>query len=88
MACENRRSGYQWIQCTCIDNICSKLSVKIELTLKVPEKAVSFSVKEHITTTFETDNENTETWESNSTDYIESLSDTDGEHWSSSDESL
>ena len=78
MACENRRSGYQFIQCTCIDSICSKLSVKMELTLKVLEKVVSFFVEEHITTTFETDNENTETWESNFIDYIESFSDTTG----------
>ena len=51
----------------------------MELMLKVLEEAISFFVEEHITTTtFETDNENTETWESNFIDYIESFSDTTG----------
>ena len=43
---------------------------------KVPENAVSFSVEEHVTTTFETDNESSETSESEFADYVESFSDT------------
>ena len=81
-ACGNGRSGYQ---CACVDSMCSKLSVQMTSTLKEPEKAVSFSVEQHITATFKTDNESSETSESEFTDYEESLSDTDGEHWYSSD---
>ena len=40
------------------------------------EKTVSFFVEEHITATFKTDNESSETLESEFTDYVESLSDT------------